>query len=42
MKRIIFTMGVMMAIVLITLSSCKKENQDTEIQDLTSVEESGC
>lgn len=30
----------MVANILITLSSCKKENQDTEIQDLTSVEES--
>ena len=33
-------MGVMVAIFSITLSSCKKESQDTEMQDLTSVEES--
>jgi hypothetical protein len=40
MKRIFYSLVVMLGIISITISSCKKESQVTDDQDLTSVEES--
>ena len=40
MKRIFYALVIMFCIISTVLSYCKKESQDTDSQDLTSVEES--
>ena len=40
MKRYFYSLLVMLSIISITISSCKKDSQDNDTKDLTSVEES--
>jgi hypothetical protein len=40
MKRLLYSLLIMLGIITISISACKKQNLDAEIQDLTSVDES--